>query len=168
MQTDLINYRTKFDRLKHQFHEQVLEMFLFLYFYLCLLRISYFEFYSQERVRNREELFKTTATSRKGPTDETEDVTERLIAQREDEVLSHTTSRLDDFISIGMATISDLRSQKSALKSTQQSLFNATTSLGISQSIMRIIGQRSSQERSIFYFGVIATIFVIFILWKYF
>ena len=95
-------------------------------------------------------------------------MTERLIAQREEEVLSHTSSRLDDFISIGMATISDLRSQKSALKSTQKRLFDATSSLGISQSVMKIIGERSNQERAIFFIGIICTILVIFVLWKYF
>ena len=121
-------------------------------------------------MRNREELFNTTATSRKGQTDPTatDDVTERLISQREEEVLSNTSSRLDDFISIGMATISDLKSQRSALKSTHQSLLNAATSLGISQSILRIIRQRSGQERAIFYFGIIFTFVVIFILLKYF
>ena len=95
-------------------------------------------------------------------------VTERLIAQKEEEVLSNTSSRLDEFISIGMSTISDLRSQKSSLKSTQKQLFNATSSLGISQSLMKIIRQRSNQERSIFFIGIICTFLVIIILWRYF
>lgn len=95
-------------------------------------------------------------------------VTERLIAQREEEVLSNTSSRLDEFISIGMSTISDLRAQKSSLKSTQKRLFDATSSLGISQSLMKIIRQRSDQERFIFYIGIICTILVIIILWRYF
>lgn len=95
-------------------------------------------------------------------------VTERLIAQKEEEVLSNTSSRLDEFISIGMSTISDLRSQKSSLKSTQKRLFDATSSLGISQSLMKIIRQRSDQERAIFYIGIICTIIVIIVLWRYF
>lgn len=95
-------------------------------------------------------------------------VTERLIAQREDEVLSNTSNRLDEFISIGMATISDLRAQKASLKSTQKRLFDATASLGISESLMNIIRQRSDQERLIFYIGCVCTIAVIIILWKYF
>ena len=95
-------------------------------------------------------------------------VTERLVAQREDEVLSSTSSRLDEFISIGMATISDLRSQKSTLKSSQKGLFETTSSLGISQSLMKIIGQRSNQERTIFYCGIFCTLLVIFVLWKFF
>lgn len=95
-------------------------------------------------------------------------MTERLIAQREDEVLSHTSTKLDDYISIGMSTISDLKSQKNALKSTQRRLLDATASLGISQSLMRLINQRSNQERAIFYGGVILTLLVIFILWRYF
>ena len=125
---------------------------------------------AQERLRNREELFNTAATSRKGQgqTDSTGDVTERLISQKEDEVLSNTSSRLDDFIAIGMATIADLKSQKSSLKSTHKSLLNAATSLGISQSILRIIRQRSGQERVIFCVGVVVTLGVIFVLWKYF
>lgn len=95
-------------------------------------------------------------------------MTERLIAQREDEVLSNTSSRLDEFISIGMATISDLKSQKSSLKSTQKRLFDATSSLGISQSLMKIIRSRSDQERAIFFGGIICTLFVIIVLWRYF
>lgn len=95
-------------------------------------------------------------------------VTERLIAQREDEVLSNTGSRLDEFISIGMATISDLRAQKASLKSTHKRLFDATASLGISQSLMNIIRQRSDQERLIFLIGCALTIIVIVVLWKYF
>ena len=118
----------------------------------------------QEKLRNRAELF----GNKKDEDDQTNNVTERLIAQREEEVLSNTSSRLDEFISIGMATISDLKSQKSALKSTQKRLFDATSSLGISQSLMRIIRQRSDQERAIFYIGIICTLAVIFILWKYF
>lgn len=100
--------------------------------------------------------------------DDSNNVTERLIAQREDEVLSNTSSRLDEFISIGMSTISDLKAQKATLKSTQKRLFDATSSLGISESLMKIIRQRSDQERAIFFIGCICTIIVIIILWKYF
>ena len=118
----------------------------------------------QERVRNREELFKHNERDEHVDTN----VTERLIAQREDEVLSNTSTRLDEFISIGMATISDLRAQKSSLKSSHRRLFDATASLGISQSLMNIIRQRSDQERLIFYIGCICTVAIIIILWKYF
>lgn len=117
----------------------------------------------EEHTKNREELFRS-----RHPLPPTEDVTERLVAQREDEVLSHTSSRLDDYISIGMATISDLRAQRGALKSTQRRLFDATASLGVSRSLMRIIGQRSSQERVIFYAGVVVTLIVIVLLWRWF
>ena len=83
---------------------------------------------AQERLRNREELFNTAATSRKGQgqTDSTGDVTERLISQKEDEVLSNTSSRLDDFIAIGMATIADLKSFKDIMSA-------VSIDLGLSQ-----------------------------------
>lgn len=141
LQNDWQSSRQRFDSLKARLHEQ-------------------------ERKNNREELLRP-----RNPINEeakTNDLTERLLAQREDEVFSNTSSRLDEYISIGMSTISDLKNQKNALKSTQRRLLDATASLGISQSLMRLINQRSNQERAIFYGGVILTLVVIIVLWRYF
>lgn len=142
LQIDLGNFRSKFDQLKLEINEK-------------------------EKLKNREELFKGRSTGKEEDISES-NVTERLISQREDEILSNTSNKLDEFISIGMSTISDLRAQKSSLKSTRKRLFDATSSLGISQSLMKIIRQRSGQERAIFYIGCICTFLVIIILWKYF
>jgi CHASE1-domain containing sensor protein len=94
--------------------------------------------------------------------------TQEMYARREDEVLSNTSSRLDEYISIGLSTIADLRSQKNSIKSTHRRLMDATASLGVSQSLMRVIGRMSSQERVIFYSGILATLIVIIVLWRYF
>lgn len=89
-------------------------------------------------------------------------------ARREDTVLHHTTSRLEEYINIGRSTLADLRTQKHAMKSTHRRLLDATASLGISQSVMRLIGRRSNQERLIFYCGIVLTIFIIYALWTHF
>ena len=120
-------------------------------------------------MRNRKDLFGSKEDDQDDSVNPANpNVTERLIAQREDEVLSHTSSRLEEFIYIGMSTISDLKAQKATLKSSQKRLFDATSSLGISQSLMKIIRQRSDQERAIFIIGCVCTILVIIILWKFF
>ena len=63
----MMNYRSKFDQLKHQIHEKVKRFFFF-----CFV-LKFFK----EKMKNREELF-----GNRSQDDDKMNVTERLIAQR--------------------------------------------------------------------------------------
>ncbi len=88
--------------------------------------------------------------------------------QRESNLLNYTENKLEEYISIGMATVSSLKSQKNTLNSTKNRIVEVLNSLGISQSLIKIINSKSNEEKFIFYFGIFFTFLIIYLLWKYF
>lgn len=94
-------------------------------------------------------------------------ITKEALAEREERTLGYAESRISDYISMGSNTLDSLRTQRSLLKGAQRRVLDAGTSLGISQSLMRIIHRRTAQDRYIFYGGVTAVFIVIYLCWKY-
>lgn len=102
------------------------------------------------------------------PTDATHvQITKEALAEREEHILGYAEGRLSDYISLGSSALDSLRTQKSLMKGAQRRVLDAGTSLGISQSVMRIIHRRTAQDRYIFYGGVIAIFIVMYLCWKY-
>lgn len=94
-------------------------------------------------------------------------ITKEALAEREERTLGYAESRIGDYISIGSSTLDSLRTQRSLLKGAQRRVLDAGTSLGISQSLMRIIHRRTAQDRYVFYGGLVVVFLVIYLCWKY-
>ena len=120
-----------------------------------------------ERISDRSALLGNPASTSASATTLSNQLTEDSLREREDGTMRYAETRLNDYISIGTSTLDGLRLQRQTLKSAQKRVFDAGTSLGVSQSLMRIISRRTSQDRYIFYAGVIVTIIVIYLCYKY-
>lgn len=94
-------------------------------------------------------------------------LTQSILQEREDNTLRYSETRINEYINLGTSTLDSLRNQKSVIKSTHRRLMDAGNRLGISQSVMRMISRKSTQDRFIFYGGVIAVLFVIYLCWRY-
>ena len=84
--------------------------------------------------------------------------------QKESDVLSTSHTRVDEFIQIGKSALNELYEQKSLMKGTQRRLLDVANSLGMGQSMIRLIEQRTTQDKWILYGGMGMTLFCIFLI----
>ncbi|PJF17550.1 hypothetical protein PSACC_02649 [Paramicrosporidium saccamoebae] len=76
-------------------------------------------------------------------------LTEAALQEREDSTLRYASHQMDEYITIGTGTLDSLRTQRGALKSAQRRVLDVGTTLGLSQSVMRVISRRTAQDRYI-------------------
>lgn len=73
---------------------------------------------------------------------------------------------IDDMLSSGSETMSSLRNQRETLKSARTKILDLSNTLGMSQTIMRLIEKRSSKDRILLFGGM--TLFTLFMLLVWF
>lgn len=73
---------------------------------------------------------------------------------------------IDDMLSSGSETMSSLRKQRETLKSVRTKMLDLSNTLGMSQTIMRLIEKRSSKDKIILFGGM--SVFTLFMLWVWF
>ena len=83
------------------------------------------------------------------------------------ERLATLNERMDGFIHVGMATLADLKTQRSVLKGTQRRMLSLARTLGMSQAVIRWIEVRSAQDKYVFYTGVLVTLLTIVLVCLY-
>lgn len=90
-----------------------------------------------------------------------------------DAALQHNTSLtnanrgMDDLLSSGSAIITGLREQRGTLKGVHKKILDVTNTLGISNTVMRLIERRSFQDKFILYGGMILTCIAMYFIYKY-
>jgi Golgi SNAP receptor complex protein 2 len=126
----------------------------------------------RERQQNRTDLFNAAGSSgsRGTPGSQTsqQQLTEALLKEREGRTLDYAGTRLDEIISMGQSALEGVRSQRGSLKSAHRRVLDAATTLGLSKNVIRVIEQKSAQDKFIFWGGVIMTFLVIYLMWRYF
>ncbi|KAG0204491.1 protein transport protein bos1 [Mortierella sp. GBA30] len=79
-------------------------------------------------------------------------------AYRERDFVQKTGMHLDDMLHQGKAALDNLYQQRTILKSTQRKMLDAANTLGLSRNVIQLIERRSSEDKWIFYAGVIITL----------
>ncbi|XP_064651836.1 Golgi SNAP receptor complex member 2-like [Lineus longissimus] len=74
---------------------------------------------------------------------------------------------LDNAISTGTHVLSNLREQHSTLKGAKKKILDVMNTLGLSNTVMRLIERRTYQDRYILYGGMIVTCILMIIIWRY-
>lgn len=74
--------------------------------------------------------------------------------------MGRANEQLDDYLDRGRAVLADLGEQRAMLKNTQKKLYSVANTLGVSRDTIRMIERRASQDKWIFYGGVV--IFFVF------
>uniref|UniRef100_H2YWG3 Golgi SNAP receptor complex member 2 n=2 Tax=Ciona savignyi TaxID=51511 RepID=H2YWG3_CIOSA len=82
--------------------------------------------------------------------------------------LMNSHKGIDDLISHGSSVIENLRSQRGTLKGVKTRMLNIANTLGLSNTVMRLIEKRTTQDKLVLFGGMLATSLVMFLLWKYF
>ncbi|XP_072181063.1 Golgi SNAP receptor complex member 2-like [Diadema setosum] len=117
----------------------------------------------EQEERDREELLTRRFTAN-------DDNTSIMI----DHELQHNTSlhnshrEIDNLISSGAATIGNLRDQRGILKGAQRKMLDVTNMLGLSNTVMRLIEKRTFQDKIILFGGMIVTLVIMYLIYKYF
>ncbi|KAJ3384513.1 Golgi SNAP receptor complex member 2, partial [Entophlyctis sp. JEL0112] len=87
---------------------------------------------------------------------------------RENEVLTATDGRLDEFIQMGRGALSELYEQRQILKATQKRMYSIATSLGLSASVIKYIEKRANQDRWVLFGGMLVTLLLMWAIAHFF
>lgn len=79
--------------------------------------------------------------------------------------LSHSTAMIDDFTSLATNVLSSLKSQRGTLKSAHRRALDMAASLGLSNSLMRVIERRTKADKILVYGGMAFVLFFLFVIW---
>ncbi len=75
---------------------------------------------------------------------------------------------MDDLLNSGSSILGNLREQRDTLKGARKKMLDVMNYLGLSNTVMRLIEKRAYQDKFILYGGMILTIIIMFLVWKYF
>lgn len=87
---------------------------------------------------------------------------------RERDSLGRAGAQLDEFLERGRLVLGDLGEQKALLKSTQRKIYNVANTLGISNDTIRMVERRATQDKRIFYGGIVVMLVSFYYILKWF
>ena len=91
-----------------------------------------------------------------------------------DAALGHHTSlqnshrEMDNLIGSGHSIMDNLREQRVSLKGAHKKMLDIANTLGLSNTVMRLIEKRTYQDKYVLFGGMIITCVIMFLIWKYF
>ncbi|XP_051995810.1 Golgi SNAP receptor complex member 2-like isoform X1 [Xyrauchen texanus] len=74
---------------------------------------------------------------------------------------------MDDLLGSGSSILNGLRDQRSTLKGIHKKMLDVANMLGLSNTVMRLINKRASQDKFIMIAGMLASCFVMFLVVRY-
>ena len=75
---------------------------------------------------------------------------------------------LDDLISHGGGVLSGLRDQRLTLKGAHKKILDISNTLGLSNTVMRLIERRTSQDKLLMFVLMAVCLVLMYCVWKYF
>ena len=75
---------------------------------------------------------------------------------------------IDNIIDTGSNVFDNLRQQRMTLKGAHKKVLDLANTLGLSNTVMRMIEKRTYQDKYILFGGMIVTGVIMFLIWKYF
>ena len=90
-----------------------------------------------------------------------------------DAALQHNTKlgdanrEMDNLLGSGSSILTNLKEQRMTLKGAHKKILDIANTLGMSNTVMRFIERRTSQDRYILFAGMIVTCIIMFLVWKY-
>ncbi|XP_071241109.1 Golgi SNAP receptor complex member 2-like [Salvelinus alpinus] len=119
--------------------------------------------YSREtQDREREELMSRTFTTNDADTSIPIDETLQLNSN-----LNNAHRGMDDLLGSGSSILTGLRDQRGTLKGTHKKMLDVANMLGLSNTVMRLIEKRATQDKLIMIGGMLLTCVVMFLVAKY-
>ena len=81
--------------------------------------------------------------------------------------LNDANRGMDDLLSSGTGILSNIREQRVTLKGAHKKILDVANTLGLSNTVLRLIERRTYQDKFILYGGMIITCVIMFLVWKY-
>lgn len=82
--------------------------------------------------------------------------------------LTESNRHMDDLLSHGGSILGNLRDQRVTLKGAHRRLLDLTNTLGLSNTVMRLIENRTSQDKTIMVVLMLACCVLMYLVWRYF
>ena len=89
-------------------------------------------------------------------------------ALQQNQRMHNSHRQMDDLINSGANVLENLKDQRSTLKGAKKRMLDVANSLGLSNTVMRLIERRAYQDKFILYGGMFVTCIIMFLIWKYF
>ena len=89
-------------------------------------------------------------------------------AMQENSSLQSSSQGMDDLLSHGQSILTQLRDQRSIMKNAHRKMLDVMTSLGLSNTVMRLVERRSSQDKFIMFGGMLATLLFMFFFYRWY
>ncbi|KAI4822157.1 hypothetical protein KUCAC02_007718 [Chaenocephalus aceratus] len=112
--------------------------------------------------RDREELMSRTFTTNDADTSIPIDETLQLNSN-----LQNAHSGMDDLLGSGSSMLNSIRDQRSTLKGTHKKMLDVANMLGLSNTVMRLIERRATQDKLIMVGGMLLTCVFMFLVIRY-
>lgn len=130
--------------------------------FLCTSHAFLFRYQREEEERAREALLSTNFVANNSST------SIRMDADlQHHQGLQNSHRQVDDLLSHGSSILSNLRDQRGVLKGVHKKILDVANTLGLSNTVMRLIERRTTQDKFILYGGMILTLVIMFMIWKY-
>lgn len=81
--------------------------------------------------------------------------------------LHNASQGVDDLLGSGSSILTNLREQKAALKGVQKRILDVASTLGLSNTLIRLIDKRGTQDKWIVFGGILVTCVIMFLVVKY-
>lgn len=117
--------------------------------------------------REEEERERTALLSRKFTPNEQDTSIEMDHALRHNTQLQNSHRGLDDLLVAGSSVLGSLREQSVTLKGTQKKILDIANMLGLSNTVMRLIEKRTSQDKIILFVGIFVIVLIMYIVIAY-
>ncbi|XP_072047398.1 Golgi SNAP receptor complex member 2-like [Amphiura filiformis] len=127
----------------------------------ALRNIQHRRYTREQEERDREELLSRSFTTN----DEASIMIDHELQHNDS--LHNAHRGIDDLLGQGSATISNLRDQRSMLKGAHRKILDVTNTLGLSNTVMRLIEKRTFQDKFILFGGMIVTCIIMYLVFKY-
>ncbi|CAL8273343.1 unnamed protein product [Lota lota] len=112
--------------------------------------------------REREELMSRTFTTNDADTSIPMDETLHMNSN-----LHNAHQGMDDLLGSGSSILNGLRDQRGTLKGTHKKMLDVANMLGLSNTVMRLIERRATQDKLIMIGGMLLTCIIIFLVIRY-
>lgn len=79
----------------------------------------------------------------------------------------NSSRMLDDAFATGTAVLAQYAIQKDRLKQAQRKAYDVLNTVGLGNSVMRVIERRQHMDRWIAYVGMLVTVIIVFLFWRW-
>ncbi|XP_037081817.1 Golgi SNAP receptor complex member 2-like [Pollicipes pollicipes] len=118
--------------------------------------------------RDRERLEREQLLSQRFTTNDQSDTSIAIDAALQmNDRLQNSHRGLDDLLNIGNSALSNLRDQRGVLKGARRRMLDLANTLGMSNTVMRLIERRAYQDKFVLFGGMLATLVVMYVTWRY-